>query len=433
MKANYDEEVKAGAISKEDGALATEFQNKYHTAKQNSEANTKKYFYILQWCLKELHKRNLTLATLDEDSILALFKHVSQCELSEESRFNYWKTFVRFYKWTARRYGQDWSKEVKTLLYDGDKGEVLVYKINKNNIKEKPTFNEEQAIEIMNADKDLCWKVYWGVLADSGARKSELASIRVGDVSRIKSGEGLVQIYLKMQKSKTRKRPITLEQGLSVSISLVEKWMQVHPKRADLQAPFFCNSLGELIKGSAANKRLKLLIAQIASIEQDPEKKKAWSGLKEASIHSFRHTKATIYANRGVPEHAINELMGWAAGSKMASHYIKQAQLDVQAALRRAYGKAQPEEIKLKGKTCLNCQHQNTGDSERCELCHLPLDHKALEILMKGAFNVQSLEQTLDSLHEDNPNVQKLLNLLLKMLNDQRQVSPYRQGEVGLT
>lgn len=398
----FKKALQEGTIEEQDGRYALEFIQKYNSLKSNSKGSVLKYYYCLRSFLSTMKAKGMTLTQMSEDEAYELFNTLKNSHLSEDSRFNYWKAFIRFYKWAAKRYGQDWNEAVKGLMYANDQTERLQYKIDKNKVTKKSTFSDEEVVKLVTSDPNLCYKVLWGVLFDSAMRGGEAFSIKLRGVEKVKGqrpGE-LDHYVLSMEKSKTRIRPTVIEPGTSISITYLEQWLAVHPRKNDLEAPLFCNTLGKPLKASAANKALKVLVKQIAESLTDNEQRKAWSAKTKISLHSFRHSRATSLANRGMSGELMAALVGWTPGSKMPSVYIRASQLDAQAALRRAYGLEKPQEQKMQVKTCVNCHTPNPLDSNKCSLCHLPLNPDEVSKLMQDMAVQKDLEERFKQLEE---------------------------------
>lgn len=364
----FENAIRDGSIHPEDGRLAREFVQKYNAQKSNSPGSVAKYYYTTKAFLVQLKAQGRTIATLDEDGTYALFEWLRRSKWSEHSKLGYWKSFARLYKWAAKRYGAEWPPRTKELLYSGDATERLQYKLDKARVKKKSTFTAQEVLELLQNEPSLHHKALYAVLFDSGMRGGEAFSIRIRGVKRDRGGV----LTLQMEKSKTRIRPVVLEPGVSIGVTYLDAYLRQHPRKDDPGAPLFLNRHGEPLTVFAANKNLKQLVQRVARAQTDPERRKAWLAKDKVSLHSFRHSRATDLANKGLNESLMAELLGWSPGSLMPKTYIREAQLDAQAALRRVYGVEKPEEKAAENKRCPGCLTPNPLANDYCDLCRQP-------------------------------------------------------------
>jgi phage FluMu protein Com len=134
---------------------------------------------------------------------------------------------------------------------------------------------------------------------------------------------------------------------------------------------------------------------------------------KPINPHNFRHSRATLLGAAGLNQSLMNEIMGWAQGSKMSGVYIHMSGKQTDDALLPAlYGMKveenkdkQPKMFPIK---CPKCQKVNDYNAERCIECnHLLIESHEVVIREKQKENefeemkknMKLLQQRFDSLY----------------------------------
>jgi|GEM_PF-5042864 len=267
--------IETGQVDSADGKLVLEFVDKYGTLNNLSSGSVNKYLYALKAVLHQFQSQSTTMDQLQEDNILNLIRYLREHpEWSEETKADYWRRFMVFYKWVDRRYGP-WTGKAKDMITGDDK---FQYKIDRNKVEKKGTLTPEEMLHLVHIEPDLAYKAFYSVLYESGMRAGEAFSLLIRDVQK-RNERGYI---LQLRASKTIKRPIPL---INFSITYLAKWLQLHPNKDDLDAKLFVNTLGHPLRHETANKHLKYILRQ-AGIRK-----------RKVTLHSFRHSRAGELSN----------------------------------------------------------------------------------------------------------------------------------------
>jgi len=195
----------------------------------------------------------------------------------------------QFYRWADKLDKKDTPKRMKWFNYK--KREVKdIRDIEKKFI----TIDEyNKIIKACEKYKYGMWEAIWELFYLSGFRRSELASMRIKDVT-LKDGKAWVYC----PKSKTKPRKILL---IEYPFYL-ERWINTHPKRDNPNSPLWI---------SLANNNLYDKL-KVNSITMKFGKLKKEVGIrKELSVHNFRATRATILFSKGFDDSQMCLYMGW--------------------------------------------------------------------------------------------------------------------------
>jgi integrase/ribosomal protein L40E len=384
-----------GLINQEDTDKVLLFIKQYGTLKKLSKGSINKYYYALKAFLLKIKELGTNIEILTEEQVLKLIEFVQNHDRwSEDTREDYWQRFSHFYAFISKREGP-WNSEATKLLVGEDK---YVYKIDDNKVEKKGILSPEEVVKLIHTEPNLSYKVFFAVLYEGGLRAGEAFSLLNRDVER-ENGTGYA---VHVRSSKTKKRPVPL---LNIAVHHVNKWKELHPEKDNPDAPFFVNTIGEPMKHEATLKHLKKLLKQ------------AKVNSRKVTLHSFRHSRATELAGRGMSEFEMCKLFGWKVGSLMPATYIRESGIDTKKALRRAYGIVDEEEKpETPGKICIQCSHVNPFTAEICDNCNLPLDPKRIEQIKANAEAVKMEELLKKMLMETKAD---LINEVVKEITAQ--------------
>ena len=264
------------------------------------------------------------------------------------TKYSYRTATKRFYKWLLGN-DEEYPPEVRWV------------KVTTNGTSSKLpedllTREDVQAlIHVCQNERD---RAFVALLADSGARISEILTLRIRDVSFDQYG-----MVLNVQ-GKTGERRVRV---IGDSIAYVATWLEVHPAGKNRDSPLF----------TGVNEMSRKNVMSYAQSHKVLVSLKARSGLKKRiHPHLFRHTKMTEWAAK-VPEAVLESQAGWVPGSGMAKIYVHLSGKNVDAAILKASGidiKEEDKEEIEQTKICPRCQVSNASVMKFCRRCGLPLD-----------------------------------------------------------
>src|SRR5207245_1180296 len=162
-------------------------------------------------------------------------------------------------------------------------------------------------------------RAFVALLADAGARISEILTLRIRDVAFDQYG-----MVLNVE-GKTGPRRVRV---IGDSIAYVAAWLEVHPAGKNRDSPLF----------TGVNEMSRKNVMSYAQSHKVLVSLKARAGLKKRiHPHLFRHTKMTEWASK-VPEAVLESQAGWVPGSGMAKIYVHLSGKNVDAAILKASG-----------------------------------------------------------------------------------------------
>jgi integrase len=228
-------------------------------------------------------------------------------------------------------------------------------------------------------------------------RNAALRALRISDVNLTDSPQtAYIQLNTdaRGQKRASGKRPLTF------ATTYVKKWLEVHPRKDDPEAPLLCvisdsgnaNRGAALAKDDSYNNRLRTL-AERAGL--DKERYTSSIGRREATIraHLLRHTAITRAGrSEQFSDQIIKRWAGWTEDSNRLRDYVHLSDEDLLTAAQTAYGGAEEDELAGRPKPgeCERCGHPTEEWMRACPRCSLLLSPEA------GA-----LSDSLDNLRGD--------------------------------
>lgn len=132
---------------------------------------------------------------------------------------------------------------------------------------------------------------------------------------------------------------------------------------------------------------------------------------KPVNPHSFRHARASFYANK-LTEQQLKHYFGWSGSSAMASVYVHLSGRDIDSAILQANGEKEAEkttEPKLKIKTCPSCREPNGIDFQYCSRCGSPLD---ISVAMQQEKDKELLFNRLSAALKDEKDFRKFIETI---------------------
>lgn len=252
--------------------------------------------------------------------------------------------------------------------------------------------SEEEAKAIIRAGDNVRDKALISVLADSGARISEIGLMKIKHISFETHGARLSIT------GKTGARKILVIS----SAPYLQNWINQHPYNNNPEAFLWFNPQGQV-----------LTYARIAAILKKAANK---AGIqKKVHPHLLRHSRATQLA-KVMSEAALKQYFGWTQGSKMAAIYVHMSGKDTDDAILRANGielAPRPQEQSLKSLTCQRCGTINEMTNRFCKTCSFPLNENEAQMVLTNDSKQNQVAELMTALLKDP----EVLQVLAKKLN----------------
>ncbi len=276
-------------------------------------------------------------------------------------------------------------------LDDLDPPETAWIKIRgskENKLMPEDLLTKEEALRILQVATHPMHKAYATVEYEAGSRPIEVLTLRLKDVEFDKYG-AVIRVLGKTGSRRMR---------LVLSAPALRNWLDIHPNRADPNAPLWVclekNRLGEPL----GYDRARLIIKQLA--------KKA--GVKKRlNLYSFRHSAITVWATE-LTEAELCEVFGWRQGSRMPRIYVHLSGRDTDKKILRHHGLIQEEQLEkktLERRVCPRCKTENHPEGHFCTVCAAPLDVKTTWELERHR---QTADEVMSQLIQD-PEVKAII------------------------
>lgn len=209
-------------------------------------------------------------------------------------------------------------------------------------------------------------KALLAALYDTGARRSEMVSVRVKDVQI--DGD-YPKIYLPESKTIPRDSPM-----LNFALPYLMDYMKQHEYLNNPEAPFFYSLSTSNFGEPIGEGMIQLVVKRAARI----------AGIKKTvSPHILRDSKIVHVAQDNAGEITpaeANDLFGWGRSSGMFNYYSKVTKDELERREKERQGKLTDEEKKLREEekkafyeiTCKRCGTDIRADEFICSKCGLP-------------------------------------------------------------
>lgn len=293
---------------------------------------------------KMSEKMRKSFLKVDGDDIIRFLSELEQSDYSEQTKRDYRVVLRRFFQYLGKG---ELVKDVKTTLRSSRKklpDEILTQS------------EVEKIIEAADHPRD---KAIIGLLYEAGLRVGELASLKIKNVEFDDCGVA-VKVH-----GKTGERRVLIV----TFASLVAKWLEMHPRRDDKEAPLWVNLSTNYKKEGIRYEGIAQKIKRIA--------KKA--GVKKSiNLHLFRHSRATHLAKH-LTEAEMNVYFGWVQGSDMPATYVHLSGRDVDDKILQIHGlkpRGRDKKDELKPVECPRCGYINAPVSRYCGRCGTILDEE---------------------------------------------------------
>jgi len=293
---------------------------------------------------KMSEKMRKSFLKVDGDDIITFLSELEQSDYAEQTKRDYRVALRRFFRYLNK---EDLIKDVKTTL--------------RNNRKKLPDeiLTQSEVEEMIKAADHPRDKAIIGLLYEAGLRVGELASLKIKNIEFDEYGAAI------KVRGKTGERRIMI-----VSFaSLVAKWLEMHPRRDDKEAPLWVNLSTNYDKEGI---RYEGIAQKIKKIAKKAEIKKS------INLHLFRHSRATHLAKH-LTEAEMNVYFGWVQGSDMPATYVHLSGRDVDDKILQIHGLKPKDKGKkdvLKPRECPRCKYINAPVSRYCGRCGTVLDEE---------------------------------------------------------
>jgi site-specific recombinase XerD len=385
-------ELKSGnKVSPEQLSLLQEFNS--YLRGQNISACTRKNYIVTLRCVSNAIGKNLDKSITKNDIEVWLS---SIGDDAVQSKIVKIATVKKYFKWLYHKGTSDMKK--RSLF-----PEVVDFIENPNNKVEKrltssDLLSQEEVKRMIDACPNTRDRTIISLLFDSGLRRQELCNLNVGDI-HITINEQYLTVR-NVEGNKTGGRIVPL----NYSISDIKDWLNVHPKKNDINAPLFIcleHSIGRQRFRYGERLGGNRIITIVKRTAKD-------AGInKRVFTHLFRHSRNTDLEDKGAPRSARICMFGWSEKSNMPEHYSHLSKEQNLGKIRQADGllpKA-PQVIDiLKPIQCPRCNEQNSPVNRFCGKCATPLDEQSIQKII-----IQSIvETTVENLFNKKPELQEL-------------------------
>ncbi len=290
--------------------------------------------------------------------------------------------FVWFYESYLKKKLPDWVRKIPR---------------NKPNTKRSPQelLSKDELKKLFTVARHPMHQTILRLLAESGLRRKELISLRVGDISfegplttlwaNGKSGEGAVYLF--------------------DSTPYLMSWLRTHPFRNDVSSPLFYSIDKKTGKPKTLGISTPNFIVKTLA-------KRAGIDSKRVYLHLFRFTSATADAI-SMSDALMRLKYRWSSNSQMPAHYASLHGEALKDEVLRHHGLVKPGEKIEVPIECPTCHFVNKAGERFCSNCYrgITLDavqevedrRKVLDAIQVIAFKRKktvSIEDLADVVHE---------------------------------
>ncbi|MDD5598183.1 MAG: tyrosine-type recombinase/integrase [Victivallaceae bacterium] len=327
---------------------------------------------------------NKSVKEAEESDIRKVVGKIEQSELAAATKRCFKISVRKFYCFLRGiTNGNEYPPEVRWISLAMSK---------KNQKMPEELLSENEFKELIRACGNIRDKALISVLAESGARVSEIGLMKIKHISFEKHGARLSIT------GKTGARKI-----LVISSSpYLQQWLNNHPLNNQPDAFLWYNPQGEF-----------LCYNRIAAILKRAARRAGIN--KRVYPHLLRHSRATQLAGI-MSEAAMKQYFGWTQGSDMAAIYVHMSGKDTDEAILRANGieaEKKPQKQLLKPIKCLRCGTLNETTNRFCKTCSLPLNEEEMQLTLTDESKKMQVNEIMGRLFQDP----EVLQFLARKLN----------------
>jgi len=331
--------------------------------------------------LNSFGKFNAYNIPLKKDDVLRYFNSEKFKTMADTSQNRYKAELRIFFNW----YGidiKDIAKQKKGIKTEIRKSDLLTRKEIRTILK-----HLSRPID----------KAIFMLLLETGARKSEIINLKIGDITFYDS-YGLVYI----RESKTAQRSLPIIE----SIPYLMRYFEDHPLRDDPYAYFFVHKWNGKFKKYSITAFNRLLNRNTKFMD------------KNIFPHLLRHSTLTKMAKH-LSDALFKKMAGWTLDSKQASRYVHLSNEDLENKILELHNIKPPgKEEKITNIDlikCPRCDYQNSDLDRYCSRCGSALNIKIVleqrddlkpildispEALEHYAKHINELEKKIDSIKQ---------------------------------
>ena len=319
-----------------------------------------------------------------EADIRKVVGEIEQSELAAETK--------RCFKISIRRFYCFLRGITNKSEYPPEVSWISLAMSKKNQKMPEELLTEHELKDLIRACGNIRDKALISVLAESGARVSEIGLMKIKHISFENHGARL------SISGKTGARKI-----LVISSSpYLQQWLNCHPLNNQPDAFLWHNPQGKF-----------LCYNRIAAILKRAAKKAGIN--KRVYLHLLRHSRATQLAGI-MSEAAMKQYFGWTQGSDMAAIYVHMSGKDTDEAILRANGievEKKPQKQLLKPIECMKCGTSNETTNRFCKVCSMPLNDDEMQMTITNDTKKMQVAELMGTLLKDP----EVLQLLARKLN----------------
>ncbi|MCX6772431.1 MAG: tyrosine-type recombinase/integrase [Candidatus Micrarchaeota archaeon] len=361
---------KTKSVSPADKKLIFDFDQD-NVARGLSLCRRIKYLILLSQLSKMI---NMGLRKATKKQIKEVVVQLEQSKYSEWTKKDYKVTLKFFYKWLEG--GEDYPDRVKWIKAS--------FKNSRTKLPED-LLTEDEVKRLADAAEHPRDRAFVLALFESGCRIAELLTLRIKNIHFDEYG-AVLHVVGKMGDRRVR---------IVASAPSLASWLDIHPKRSDPECPLWLSRASKTkllpFNYSTANVLLRRL-AEKAGID------------KRVNPHLFRHSRATLLANK-LTEAQMKEYFGWVQASDMAAVYVHLSGRDVDTAILQLHGldSAEGKNEKFVVKRCPRCASPGSPSSQICTKCGAALNsgknqQAQLKELLKDKETLEFLAKRMDEL-----------------------------------
>jgi site-specific recombinase XerD len=364
-------------FSKENKKIVLGFKN-YLLSENIGVAKINRY---LQDIIRFNRMLGRTFSEATKEDIRRVVGELNQTSLSEETKKGIKIMIRKLYRFIE-------GVEEKGVYPDRVKWISIAIPNNHKKLPEE-LLTEDEISRMIQKCSCLRDKTFVAVLAESGGRIGEIATLKIKNVSFERYGARLTL------SGKTGMRKILIIN----SSPYLQQWINNHPFSDNKESYLWIKDNGELLTDSRFSAILKKA-GRMAGIN------------KRIYPHLLRHSFATRISEI-MSEASMKQYLGWGQSSKMCAVYIHMNGKSVDEAILRANGievSSVKKESQMKPLLCLKCKCINEFTNKFCKICGFPLNEKEAQEILKKETERSVADEVMNKLMDD----EEILSLIKK-------------------